>query len=68
MSDTVIKAAAVINASCARVLIRVSGMQARNMQCLVKHQTPAYNEEDFLKIIEEESIGHNDVHNLLFTH
>lgn len=55
-----------LNAACTRAMIRATGMQARNMQCMVKQQLPMYLEEDFLKVIDEEGIGYNDVQSILY--
>lgn len=60
------KACAYLNAACTRASIRAMGMQARNMQCVVKRQPPMYLEEEFLAVILQEGLGHNDVQSVLF--
>ena len=66
VSDQAIKAAADTYAGCTRASIRTMAMQSRNMECMIKHKPMAYTEEDFLKVIEEEGIGYNDVISKLF--
>jgi len=47
--------------ACTRASIITMGMQSRNMSDLVKHKSMTYNEEDFLKVIQDEGIGYNEI-------
>jgi hypothetical protein len=58
--------AARINASCATAMIRAMGMQAENQQRERQGLALAYDEEAFIRVINEEGIGWNDVHKVLY--
>lgn len=60
------KKVAYLNAACARASVRIAGMQSRNMDCMIRHMPLVYKEKDFLKVIEEEGIGENDVIHKLY--
>jgi hypothetical protein len=49
----------------ARATIRAMGMQAENQQRAARGESPAYGEEHFLKVIDEECAGWNSIIRLL---
>lgn len=49
----------------ARAMIKAMGMQAENQQRAASGEAPAYVENDFLKVIDEECAGWNDIIGLL---
>ncbi len=49
-----------------RANIIAMGMQAENHQRVLKGESIAYQEADFLKIIEDESINDTAIHNTLW--
>ena len=49
-----------------RATIRTMGMRAENEQRSVTAQSPAYVEADFLKVIDEEGLWHNQVVTALY--
>lgn len=49
----------------ARAMIRAMGMQAENQQRVANGEAPAYVEEHFQKVIDEECAGWNDIIGLL---
>jgi hypothetical protein len=53
--------AAIINARCATAMIRAMGMQAENDRRKWHGEPPAYNENNFLAVIEEEGTDYNSV-------
>jgi len=55
-----------IQAACVRASIRTMAMQSKNMECMIKHKSMIYSEQDFLNVIEEEGIDHNTVISHLF--
>lgn len=54
------KVAEIIAAS-TRASLRMAGMQSKNMDCMIRQKPVQYKEQDFLKVIEEESIGYNEI-------
>lgn len=59
---------AMIQASVARALIKCEGMRARNLFRVQCGGQLLYVEEDFLRIIDEEGIGENDVLRTMLFH
>lgn len=57
MDETVVKKYMDLYVACTRAQLRATGMQARNMKCMISHKLPLYTEEDFLKVLEEEGIS-----------
>ena len=57
MTEQMIK----LYAACTRASIRIAGMQARNLDQVVQSRRPLYKEAEFLKVIQEEGIEHNQV-------
>lgn len=55
------QAAAFVMAAAARAIVRAEGMAAENNQRKGQGKTAAYDEGAFLRVIEEEGIGHNAV-------
>jgi hypothetical protein len=53
--------ASIVIAASMRVLAAVEGMKAANMQCQVRGDSMAYGEAEFIKVVQEEGIGYNDV-------
>ena len=53
-----------LNAAVARVNARVAGMVAENEMRARRGESPAYTEDNFLLVIEEEGIGHNSAINM----
>ena len=53
--------AAFINAATTRAVVRSLGMVAENEIRRCREEHPVYGESDFLRVIEEEGIGHNNV-------
>ena len=51
----------IIRANIARAMLRMEGMKAENLQRQHRGESPAYVEEHFLKVIDEEGISHNYV-------
>jgi hypothetical protein len=64
MSDE--RKVAEVNARCTTAMIRAMGMQAENQSRQHRGESPAYTEESFQKIIEEEGTGWNAVCGLLY--
>jgi len=52
-----------VMAACTRASLRMAGMQSKNMECFLKQKLPKYNEDAFLKVIDDEGIGFNAVIN-----
>lgn len=50
-----------IEARCTRARIRAMAMAAENAQRLVSGNSPAYTEQAFLGLIDEEGIGYNRI-------
>lgn len=50
-----------VNASIARALIRMEGMKAENQIRIQRQESLAHWEDDFLRIIDEECIGCNEI-------
>jgi len=50
-----------VNARCTRAMIRAMGMLAENQSRAHQGYSMAYVEKDFMKIIDDEGIGHNQV-------
>jgi hypothetical protein len=50
-----------IEARCTRARIRAMGMAAENAQRLITGNSPAYTEQAFLDLIDEEGIGYNRI-------
>lgn len=67
MNEPLIRAQVAVTAACARATLRAAGMQAMNMECMIKHKPLVYLEADFERVITEEGIGYNDIHSLIFT-
>jgi hypothetical protein len=57
--------AAVIHARSATAMIRAMGMKAENDLCAHSGEPLAYDEADFLRVIEEEGVDWNAVHKVL---
>ena len=51
--------AAYIMAQAAEAIIRAAGMGAENHKRLMMDESPAYDEEAYLKLIEEHGLDHN---------
>mgnify|MGYP003530050156 FL=1 len=66
MSEEASKSCAYLNAACTRATLIAMGMQARNMQCILRQQPPMYMEEDFMRVFDSEGIGFNDVQSVLY--
>lgn len=58
-------AAAQINARCATAMIRALGMQAENQQRQHQGLSPAYTEDAFIAVINEEGTHWNAIATLL---
>lgn len=56
---------ALVQSAVARAMIRCAAMQAENAHLQACGSGVAYGEEAFLKIIDEEGIGENDVIRLM---
>lgn len=48
-------------ARCVRALIKIEGMKAENKMVEIRQESPAYYEDDFLRVIDQEGIHENDV-------
>jgi hypothetical protein len=46
---------------CVKAIAEIEGMKAENMQREAVGNSMAYTEESFLKVIDENRLGHNDV-------
>lgn len=66
MQEEVIAKAAVINARCATAMIRAMGMQAENKVREHRGDAPAYDEKDFIRVIEEEGVHWNAIAEYVF--
>jgi hypothetical protein len=64
-SDDTIRIGAVIQAQCARAMIRALGMQAENetdmFRVFCPSFKPTFNNADFIDIIDKEGIGENHI-------
>lgn len=56
MEQELIRAQIVMNAACARAIIRMHGYEAANQQAREEGEVLVYHKEDFDRIIEEEGI------------
>jgi hypothetical protein len=61
------KKVAEIIAASTRAGIRMAGMQSKNMEEFLRQRPPVYKEDAFLRVIEEESIGHNEIISQLYS-
>lgn len=59
MNDRLTAQLAQLNAAVARAQIRAMGMQAENESRQNRGESPAYVEEDFVRVIDDEGIGFN---------
>jgi hypothetical protein len=55
-----------VHANIARALIRMAGMQAENQDRAHRGAAPAYTEQAFVNIIDDEQIGWNSVRITLY--
>ena len=62
MTEQMIK----LYAACTRASIRMAGMQSKNLENAVQGRPGYYKEAEFLKVIEEEGIEHNQVIQALY--
>ena len=66
MEEQAIRGAVFVIAAAARVNARVAGMHAENLQRIQRDESIAYPESAFRDLIDEEGVGHNQVHSALF--
>ncbi len=57
--------AAIVNSNVVRAFIRTMGMMAENMQRDHRGESMTYDEQAFLRIIDEESVSWNSVISML---